>query len=138
MQAYCNISFSVSQMQTLTSPDPFLPDSPPRTFWISCARNFSVLAHFKRFYLWYDFSLLLELLLYSTMCFSLAFFLLRISLFYQNSYFCDAPPGPVEEVLVLGLVPREESEAKAIVLAVTTELEVPVSWRASGETAGKD
>jgi len=47
------------------------------------------------FSLRYDFSLLLELLLHSTMCFSLAFFLWRISLFYQESYFCDAAPDPV-------------------------------------------
>lgn len=39
---------------------------------------------------------------------------------------------------MLGLVPREESEAKVIILAITTELEVSVSSRVSGEMPGKD
>lgn len=36
-------------------------------------------------------------------------------------------PAPIQEVLVFGLVPGEESKAKVLVLAATTELEVPVS-----------
>lgn len=34
---------------------------------------------------------------------------------------------PSRNFLVLGLFPREESEAKAIVSVTTTDLEVPVS-----------
>lgn len=90
----------------------------------------------KSFNLWYYFCLLLELLLLSSTCFSLAFFLLRISLRYQKIYFCDVLPAPVQEVLVFGLVPREKSKAKVIVLAATTELEVPVSWRVWGRWLG--
>lgn len=76
---------------------------------------------------------MLELLSLSTTHFSLAFFLLRISLRYQNIYFCDVLPAPIQEVLVFGLVQREESKAKVIVLAATTELEVPVSRRVWGD-----
>lgn len=47
-------------------------------------------------------------------------------------------PAPVQEVLLFGLVPREESKAKVIVLATAAELEVPVSWHVSGEMPGKD
>lgn len=83
----------------------------------------------KSFNLRYYFYLLLELLFLSNTCFSLVFFLLQISLHYQNFYFCDVLPAPIQEVLVFGLVPREESKAKVTVLATTTELEVPVSWR---------
>lgn len=96
----------------------------------------------KPFNLWhnlsFNFCLLLELLLLSTACFSSAFFLLRISLCYRNIYFCDVLPAPIQEVLVFDLVPREENKAKVIVLAKTTELEVPVSWLVPGEMAGKD
>lgn len=64
----------------------------------------------------------------------------RFPLFYQNSYFltCHLVPASTQEAWVLGLVPRAESQAKAIVLVITTELEAPVSWGASGEMAGKD
>lgn len=87
----------------------------------------------KSFNLWHDFCLLLELLLLSTTCFSLAFFQMRISLYYQNIYFCDVLPAPVQEVLVFGFVPRDESKAKVIVLATAAELEVPISWRVWGD-----
>lgn len=108
VQSYCNISFSVSQVQRLSSPDPFVTH--PLQHLESLVLEISpVLLISNSFNLRYDFSLLLPLLLLSTTHFSLIFFLLQISFILPKQLLFDMPPGPSIHTGSVGAWPCPQS-----------------------------